>query len=214
MTERAMASKENPIVELDAKGRPVVEMKAGLVLYAARPPGPKTARKAYDLFMARCGDKIQRYGATVPNLPVRRWTAQSKKLFEEVEIHELRKYRAWGYGFDDGQTLDSTLFMFHGARPITEAGKASLYRFEFPWNIPPDFLWELAREVVDTLPFHAGFGGWFLQFNHRLDGYDRMYAYAQRYWAVEAYNPDVTMDFILAGYKSVNWLTFIGADLV
>jgi hypothetical protein len=68
--------------------------------------------------------------------------------------------------------------------------------------------------LSELTSFLSGFGGYYLQarmhFEYLEDSFDLIYAIAQRYWGIEAQNLDVTVDYMLEGYKCVNWLTFIG----
>ena len=42
---------------------------------------------------------------------------------------------------------------------------------------------------------------------------NRMFALARRYWGIEAHNLDVSVNYLLNGYKCVNWLTIVGDEL-
>jgi hypothetical protein len=41
-----------------------------------------------------------------------------------------------------------------------------------------------------------------------------MYALCRRYWGLEAWNLDLTVDFVRSGYKCPSWLTLIGDRLL
>ena len=207
-----MPKTSNPFCELADDGRPLIELKAGLCVYLEDAPGPSTARVVYDLYLRHCGDRIRVYRSTAPSSPRIDWNARSRERFEKIELPDLRQHDDWGYVFSDEQPTDSWLFMFHGYRPVSEAGKASFYRFDFDWQVDQAFLVEFARELADRVPCLSGFGGYYFQgrLAHQRPSFDRMFALAHRYWGVEAHNLDVSVNHMLTGYKSANWLTIIG----
>ena len=165
--------------------------------------------------MAYCGDRVRVYRPTTPAYLLTGWNRESRKKFEQLELPELRQREHWGYVFSDNKDADSWLFMFHGFRPHSEAGKASFYRFDFDWQVDLAFLRDFAAGLVGLVPCLSGFAGYYLQgrLAHKRESYDRMYALARRYWGIEAHNLDVSVNHLLDGYKCVNWLTVIGAPL-
>ena len=211
---------ENPFVsweinELDGEIDPLYELKFGLVFYTNYPPGPKRARTIFDLYMGRYSSRIRRYISTSPGEGLKDWTTGTMRLFQDNLLPMLRQTTHWGYGFDDGNELDSYLFMFHGYRPYTQKGKASFFRFEFPWNIDQSEVRQLAIDVAKLVPFESGFAGYFFKPAIEVpESYDKMYAICRRFWGIEAWNLDVTVNYVLDGYKSVNWLTIIGDSLI
>ena len=210
---------ENPFVasevnELDGEIDPLYELKFGLVFYTAYPPGPKRAKAVFDLYERLYPNRLRQYVPTVPGSIPDEWTPSMAQAFQTQLLPALRHGPVWGYGFDDGQKLDSYLFMFHGYRPVTEKGAASFFRFEFPWNVEQDEVRRLAVDVARLIPFENGFAGYFLKPSIvRAASYDQMYAICQRFWGVEAWNLDVAVEYVLDGFADVNWLTFIGESL-
>lgn len=210
---------ENPFVawatnELDGEIDPLYELKFGLVFYTDYPLGPKRARAIFDLYMERYSSRIRRYISTSPGQDLQDWTTRTMQLFHKHLLPTLRQTIHWGYGFDDGNAFDSYLFMFHGYRPVKEKGKASFFRFEFPWNINQFEVRQFAFDVAKLVPFESGFGGYFFKPAIEVpESYDKMYAICRRFWGVEAWNLDITVNYVLEGYKSINWLTLIGDSL-
>jgi hypothetical protein len=185
-----------------------------VVFYTNYPPGPKSARAVYDLYLRQYGSRIRRFIPTIPGSLPNNWDIENQKLFEDKYLPELRLGINWGYGFDDGKILDSYVFMFHGFRPVREKGKVSFFRFEFPWNIDQDEIREFAINIAKLISFESGFGGFFLQVAPYVpEGYNKMYAICRRFWGIEAWNLDVSVNYVLEGYQNVNWLTFIGNSL-
>jgi hypothetical protein len=211
---------ENPFVayhadEDDEDFTPLYELKFGLVFFVDYPPGPKRARKVFDLYMERYSHKIKRYISTAPGMLLEDWSLKSMELFRNDFIPNLRKASHWGYGFDDGNSLDTYLFMFHGYRPVTEKGRASFFRFEFPWNVDQNEVKEFAISVASCVPFLSGFSGYFFKpAVHEPESYDKMYAVCRRFWGIDAWNLDMIVHYMLNGYSSINWLTFIGNALI
>ena len=207
----------NPFCTPAPDGIPVLELKQGVVLYLEDPPGPVSARRVYDHYLARCGDRVRVYRSTSQAASLVRWDAAGRHRFETTELPAIRARNDWGYAFSDARNVDSWLFMFHGYRPHTEAGKASFYRFDFPWDVDLAFLRDFTAELVTLVPCISGFAGYYLQGRPAPDftnpSYDSMFAVARRYWGLEAHNLDVTVDHVLEGYKCVNWLTIIGEKL-
>lgn len=209
----------NPFLATEVDDRdgieyPIHELKFGLVLYTDSPPGPRRAAAVFDLYVGRYPGRLQRHLSTAPGSDIEYWDSNTEQLFRTRLLPNLRKTATWGYAFDDGREIDNHLFMFHGYRPVTQAGKASFFRFEFPWNVDPDEVRRLAVDVATLVPFSSGFAGWFCKPSTELvAAYDEMYAVCRRFWGIEAWNLDMTVDYVLDGYLSVNWLTLIGDGL-
>lgn len=196
-------------------GEPILEMKLGIVFYLAQPPGPRIARLAYERFMQTWGATPRLYCPTLGGSRPRPWNYGNRHRFERQELPDLRTHEAWGYVFASHRGEDATLFMFHGARPVTEAGMASVIRLDLPWDTDPRALVEFARDLADAVPFEWAVGGWYFQQNARLreDSLTLMFAWARRYWGVAAHNLDVTMLHALEGISCINWLTVLGEVL-
>ncbi len=213
MTSRHVA--QNPFCELDADGEPIYRLKLSLVLYLDYAPGPKRARAVYDTYMARFGEHISVYQSTSWMGPPFKWNARSRMNFETRELPDIQKHADWGYAFSDGTLVDNHLFMFHGYKPVTEAGKASFFRFEWPWNYEPSEIGTFAAELAGTVPFLSGTGGYIVSVKPFDEyGYNRMFALVRRYWGLEAWNLDLTVKYTLDGYKCPSWLTMIGKRLL
>lgn len=206
---------QNPFLELDEAGKPLCQLKLSLVLYLDYAPGAKRARRVYDEYMASFGSHIRVFQSTSWLGPAQEWNRQAQSRFERELLPAIQSHNDWGYGFSDGREIDYHLFMFHGYRPVTEAAKASFFRFEWPWHWDVPAIAEFAERVADTVPFLSGTGGYIISArpsNGRA--YDRMYALCRRYWGLEAWNLDLTVDFMRAGYKCPSWLTLIGDRLL
>jgi hypothetical protein len=178
------------------------------------PPGPKTVRAVFDLYLRFWGDRFTQYTSTaLGNLP-RAWNTNTRLLFEQAELPRLRSQEDWGYAFADDRRVDSWMFMVHGYKPFTEAGKASFYRFEFDWQLAPGKLVEFTQGVLSIVRCVSGYAGYMFQGLPRgrfgKSSFDQIFAWARRYWGVEAQDLDVTVDHMLAGYKCPSWLTIIG----
>jgi hypothetical protein len=218
--EQAMQEGRNPFVAgrrhpVTDEVEPMHELKFGLVLYTDYPPGPVRARIVFDLYQQWFGDTIRRWTSTAPGeVDLVQWDGRTRALFENSLLPGLRKGIHWGYAFDDGQEFDSWLFMFHGYRPASEPGRASFYRFEFPWHVDQDAVRRFAAALADAVPFSSGFAGYFFKpAVDEVDSYDTMFAVCQRYWGIEAWNLDVSVCHLREAYLSVNWLTLIGSAL-
>lgn len=170
----------NPLCQFDDRGRPVLELKMGLLVWLDGPPSPRMARAVYDLYMQRFGSHIRIYCATTPGSLPSQWTAGVRHSFENRDLPKLRRLNQWGYGFSDGFATNSWLFMFHGYRPQSEKGRASFYRFDFPWDTDPTIILELATELAGVTPFRSGIAGPYFQMNPETlaASLDAMYARA------------------------------------
>lgn len=209
------AISQNPFLELGEDGKPLYQMKLGLVIYLDYAPGPKRAKRVYENYMERFGEHIHFFQSTSWLGPSHEWNQNTRAKFENQLLPDLQKYDDWGYGFSDGKNIDYHLFMFHGYKPVTEAGKASFFRFEWPWNWEPREISEFAGCLADTVPFLSGTGGFIISarpFN--TYAYGRMYALCRRYWGLEAWNLDLTVKYMLGGYKCPSWLTLTGNRLL
>ena len=193
---------------------PLVELKQQLVVFVDGPPGPRSARKVYDLYLDYCGDRFDVFKPTWPGAFLREWSPEARARFEQELLPELRARSEWGYGFSEARPRDAWLFMFHGFRPFQEPGKASFYRFEFDWRVNPAFVRGFAERLLQVQPVLSGYGGYFLQgrpgSKHSASSYDRIYTLAMRYWGCEVVDVELTAEQMKKGYKCVNWLTIIG----
>src|SRR5262249_53898878 len=145
---------QNPLIALcsdPAVDLPLAELKQHLLLFVESPPGPKTARAVYELYFRTFGDRFRSYASTSAGRLLRPWSPGARRDFESHELTNLRQHEDWGYVFADDQKVDSWLFMFHGYRPFSEAGKASFYRFEFDWQVPSARLLEFALQVLKRI---------------------------------------------------------------
>jgi hypothetical protein len=193
---------------------PLIELKQQLMVYTETPPGPKTARSVFDLYDERFGARITRFRTTAMAFLLRDWDSRARRAFLEQELPRLRSKMDWGYRFWDGKGADSWQFMFHGFPPATQPGNAGFFRFEFPWDVDPGVIRDLARALLAFLPCLSGSAGYYLQgrpgSKWENPSFDRMYGLAMRYWGAEAESLDVTVGHVLQGFKCVNWLTVIG----
>lgn len=195
---------------------PLVELKTRLLLYAARPPGPVTARRVYDVYMARFGAAITGYRSTALGSEPEDWTPAARTRFETVELPDLRQHENWGYFFGSDQPADARVFMFNGSRPATEAGRASVFRFDFEWNFDPKVLRQFIAEVLAAVESVCGTAGYVLcpdSADYAAPAYDQMFAWAMRYWGAEAQDLDASVEDTLTGFPCVSWFTVIGPDL-
>lgn len=208
---------DNPLLVPGDDGVPLLELKQGLVLYLERPPTREAVQRVYTLYLKRCGQSIRRYRSTAPGSRVKVWDEAARQDFEQCELPSLYRQRDWGWMFSDGQDVDSWMFMFHGQRRHSQAGMASFFRFDFDWRLAPEFLQDLADELIDGTEFFWGTGGYYLQgradLRYLAQSSDLAYATARRYWGAEAHNLDVTVEYALKGLKCVNWLTMVGNAL-
>jgi hypothetical protein len=206
---------QNPFLELDEDGAPLYQLKLSLVVYLDYAPGPQRARRVYEGYLDRFEKHIKFYQSTSWLGPPYEWNLRRRARFERQQLLDLHKQDDWGYAFADGKSVDYHLFMFHGYRPVTEARKASFFRFEWPWNWDPQEIAAFATSLADTVPFLSGTGGYIISarpFN--TYAYGRMYALCRRYLGLEAWNLDKTVNFVRRGYKCPSWLTLIGHRLL
>lgn len=205
---------ENPFCWMANDGIPLLELKQGLVLYVEDPPNPAQAKLVYDHYIRHCGARIRIYRSTAQGSEINRWDQSAQMDFERRALPNLRKRNEWGYAFSDDKKVNSRLFMFHGFRPHTQTGKASFYRFDFDWNVDLKFLRDFTDELISLIPSLSGFAGYYFQGRAGLlyasQSFDKMFSLAMRYCGIEAHNLDVTVNYMLEGYKCVNWLTIIG----
>ncbi len=200
-----------------ALGIPLAELKQHLLLFVDTPPGPKTARAVYDLYLQTWGDPFRSYASTALGELPHDWTPAARRRFEQVELPELRRLRTWGYGFFDKRPTDAWLMMFHGYRPASEPGRAGFYRFEFDWALPAARLLQFTQDLLGIVRCVSGYAGY--KFQAQANGpfgkssFDQVYAWARRYWGVDAEDLDVTVRHMREAYKCPSWLTIIGQGL-
>ena len=207
----------NPLLEMTVNPKdpvPLVELKQHLILFVDGPPGPRTARRIYDIGMAHFGNIFKNYRSTAPGKPLELWTREAQARFETVLLPALRSRETWGYAVSDGKPKDSWMMMIHGFRPAQEPDMASIYRFEFDWLVAPFRVRKLAEHLMNEFDFLSGYGGYFLQGRPKSKysalSSDRLFALAHRYWGVEIEDIEATAEQMKVGYKCVNWLTLLG----
>lgn len=209
------ATSQNPFLELDEDGRVLYQLKLSLVLYLDYAPGPNRARRVFDHYMKAYGSRVRWFQSTSWLGPPEPWDTEGQSRVVNQGLPHLQKQDDWGYAFTDGKSVDGNLFMFHGYRPVTEPGKASFFRFEWPWNDDPIRVLEFAEILTDTVPFLSGTAGFILSARpFEPDAYNQMRAICGRYWGIEAWNLDLTVKYVLFGYKCPSWLTLIGTRLL
>lgn len=195
---------------------PLLELKTRLVLYTDVPPGPITARRVYDLYMSRFGDCVTAYRSTAFASGAEAFTQEARTHFETVELPELRNEEHWGYFFGSEQSAEPRVFMFHGARPVSEEGRASVFRFDFEWDFDPIRLRDFTLEVLGAVECVCGTAGYVLcpdSGDYAGPAADKMFAWAMRYWGAEAQDLDSTVEHALIGFPCISWLTIIGRAL-
>ena len=216
MTERLA---NNPLVEFapdDGTGVPLAELKQHVLLFVESPPGPKTVRQVLELYFQTWGDPFVKYASTAFGSGSSEWADQARLRFITKELPRLRKHVDWGYSFSDGRKTDSWMLMFHGYPPFTESGKTSFYRFEFDWQVEAKRLKNFAIDLVDVVTCISGYVGFAFQGRPRsfaCSSFNQVFAWARRYWGVEAQDLDVTVNHMAEAFKCVNWITIIGERL-
>lgn len=213
-------SEPSPVVEFapdDPNGFPILEIKKHLILFVPSPPGPETVKRIMDLYVSRWGDPFVRFGATTPAAVSMEWEPSRSRFFGEL-LPRLRTGAEWGYAFTDGRKTNSWTLTFHGYGPFTEPEKSSFYRFEFDWKADSTAIRDFACDILGVTPCLSGYAGFAFQPRPRAPfarlSFDRMFAWAHRYWGVEAQDLDVTVNHMRTGYKSVSWVTIIGRKLI
>jgi hypothetical protein len=195
---------------------PILELKTRLLLYIVDPPDPNTARDVYNLYMARFGSRIAAYRSTALGSEPEDWSPTARARFENVELPELGVRENWGYMFGSGELAGARLFMFHGSRPVTEVGRASLLRFDFEWDFDPIILRQFAIDLLSMVECVCGTAGYVLvpdEGDYAAPAYELMFAWAMRYWGAEAQDLDAIVEKALTGFPCVSWLTVVGPDL-
>ncbi|WP_210526190.1 type VI immunity family protein [Rubellimicrobium arenae] len=202
-----------PLPDRDGPGL-LVELKTHLVVFLGEPPGPRTAKRVFDLYESVFGDSFGIYKATLDYAFLKAWTPEAKAYHDRVQRPDLRRGDVWGYGFQEAAERDARLFMHHGYRPYTEPDHASFCRFEFEADLPPGQLLRFAELLLPQLPVLSAYGGFFFQGrpNDRYDAAsaDRIFALSRRFWGPEVVDVELTASVMKRGYKCVNWLTAIG----
>ena len=202
------------VYRVDEETTATVQLKYGLTFYRTRPFVRDEIEAAFDIFTSNYGDRIRRYRSTSPAGILTDISPRDLRAFRSGELPDLYRQENWGYGFDDGQRLDGTLFMFHGFRPASEPGIASFVRFEFPVATDPAELALFSVEVAKRLDFSSGTCGLVVfPYPFESEMYDAAYAVCRRYYGVEAWNLDVTINEIDDRAKSIGWITFLSSKL-
>lgn len=209
----------NPLIRMapDAdESSPILELKKRLILYLESPPEPAAVRRIYDLYMPRYGQAIAQYRSTAYGDIAHDWTADARARFEAQQLPMLYERMDWGYWFEEDEATDARLFLFHGFRQESEAGQASIVRFDFEWDFDPDELRLFTTRVLEEIECICGTGGYVFNPNegdYASDAYNQMFAWAMRYWGVDAQDLDACAAAALGGLPSPAWLTVIGASL-
>ena len=194
----------------------LLEGKSRVVLYLDSPPGPDSARRLYELYMGRYGGAITQFRSTAFGDFPEEWTAQARNRFEHQQLPGLRQRLDWGFMFGSERLVDAPVFMFHGSRPASEPGRASIVRCDFAWNFDPDELRLFCGLVLQQVECVCGTAGYVVaqgESDSAADESGLMFAAAMRYWGAEAQDMDVSLDCTLEGFPCVSWLTVVGPNL-
>lgn len=207
----------SPPLSASLAGIPSVELKQHLVIFTPSPPGPKTTRKLLDAYFDRFGDNFVDYDDTWVAQERKPWNVHVRSWFFSSELPKLRQGPIWGYSWWDGKRTESRMLMFHGFKPVSQAEKASFFRFEFEWDLDPAELRAFTEDALNIVECVSAYGGYFFsplpQGEGTVQAWDQVYAWAKRYWGVEVDDLDVSADHMLEGFKCVSWLTAIGPSI-
>lgn len=199
-------------------GLPLIEVKMGIVLYLPTPAAIDTLRKIIIVYFNKFGSAIACFKSTTPGSFAKNWIDGSMDRFIQNDLHDLYRRTEWGYVFSDRSKGNSRLFMFHGFRPASQPGKASFLRFDFDDGVDHEQVRLFSEELITMTPFLSGSAGYFF-FTRSNPHYvsqarDTEFCLARRYIGIEAQNIEVTAMHISQGLKCVNWITFIGKELM
>ncbi|WP_287319219.1 type VI immunity family protein [Mesorhizobium sp.] len=203
-------------VALDTDGfrKTFWSLKKIAVFYSTKPFPRSNIHEMYNFYMNRFGSNIKRYSSTAPGSFISEFDRSADQSFRTNLIQNLYETLHWGYAFDDGQVPDSFMFAFHSYKPVSEPGRSSFCRFEFPYDADPESVREFAFRASKLLPFTSGTCGYVLRPSAtEPSALDHMYAMCQRFWGIEAWNLDVTVKYLGNRFKCVSWLTFIGESI-
>lgn len=191
------------------------ELKLIFILYFRRPIESAYIRRIYELYMSRFGKRMRRYLATWSDSFIEDFNEDVHRRFLEEYLPDLYRTLEWGYAFDDDELLGALLFVFHSYKPVSEPNKSSFCRFEFPHDFDLGELQDFVQSVAAIAPFTSGTCGYVLQpWPDDVEAFDHMYAVCRRYWGVEAWNQDVTVNALGNRFKCISWLTLLGASLL
>ncbi|WP_027168485.1 type VI immunity family protein [Mesorhizobium sp. WSM3224] len=191
------------------------ELKLVFVLYFDRPVEITYISRIYDLYMSRFGKRMRRYLATWSDSFIEEFDETVHRRFLDEYLPDFYRTLEWGYAFDDGNLLGAFLFVFHSYKPVSEPNKSSFCRFEFPHDYDQADLQAFVSDVAALAPFTSGSCGFVLQpWPDDVDAFDHMYAVCRRYWGVEAWNQDVTVNWLGNRFKCISWLTLLGASVL
>jgi hypothetical protein len=213
-----MARNPLQLTAVDAHGAKLAlaELKQQLILYVDGAPKASDVRRVYDLYMSRYGSSVDAYRSTAPGSQPDDWDAATRTHFESTELPLLYVGPDWGYVFGSMNPTDARLMMFHGARPVSQAGWASVYRFDFEWDFPAAELLQLTLDVLGEVECAWGSAGYGLYVDEGEDptrADNKALAWAMRYWGAELRDLDAMMPHALGGMACVNWLTVVGQQL-
>jgi hypothetical protein len=196
---------------------PILELKQRVVLYLPSAPGPATARKLYDCYVESFGSSIDVYRSTVPGDIPERWTEAARLDFETRQLPQIRERLVWGYIFGMARPVGARSFLFHGFRPSTESGCASIARFDFEWDFDPAQLRAFMVRVLGQVECVSATAGYVLNpddGDHGAQAYRLMFAWAMRYVGAQAQHLEADVVGALQAIPCIGWLTFIGPDLL
>ncbi|MDY0743290.1 DUF3396 domain-containing protein [Paucibacter sp. R3-3] len=195
----------------------LLEMKLRLVLYLESPPDPVALVGLYRTYMHRFGSRITAYRSTAFGDLPSQWSESARIEFEASLLPDLYRGTAWGYVFGEEAPADARLFLFHGARPASEYGRASLLRFDFEWHVDVRQVLELAVTTLQAFDCMCGSLGYVLapgDARAATSDHGLGFAAAMRYWGVQAQDLDATADVAQQGIPSIAWVTILGPRLL
>ena len=196
----------------------IAEIKTRIVLYLDAPPGPGTAGRIYELYMRRYGGLITQFRSTAYGSIADRWTPRTRDDFERNRLPKLRSSADWGYMFGNDDLQGAPVFLFHGSRPASEPGRASIVRCDFGRDFDPLELRDFVQTLLDEIECVCGTAGYVVAQGEAQGASDvapaAVYALAMRFWGAEAQDLEASIECAKDGFPCINWTTIVGRRLL
>jgi hypothetical protein len=152
------------------------------------------------------------------------WSDPQWKPFDEAgrafltgEIQRAKGQRpAWKVEVVDRTECPELSFEFTDLHPTLGAERASFLLVRLPLDCPSRQLLEIALSLTDALPFWSGTAGYVFNASEaawRL-AFKQIWAWARRSWGIEIVDARASSWDALHGLRGVNWLTFLGRELI
>ena len=153
-----------------------------------------------------------------PRLTMSARAVKGKPLAEFEAVRQRIAERRWFFSkLWDGREIeddDGSWSLELHRQHYEEAGWHGFIRMLFPVELPDETHIAIAREVIETVSFISGHGGYVFAYasDRKTPAFDRIFALARRFRGMDIEDLPVTLPHMRNALKPPCWLNMVGRD--